>query len=64
MNIFLTSNKFYKNLNKTKSATAAIKPHKNHFKNTQNDFKLIFLQFSIVGNHVNLISMYFIFGEK
>ena len=35
-----------------------------NFKKYQNDFKLIFLQFSIVGNHFTLISIYFIFGEK
>ena len=64
MNICLTSNKFYKNLNKTKSVTAIIKPNKNHFKKYQNDFKFISPQFSDVGNHFTLFSIYFIFGEK
>ena len=35
MNIFLASNKIYKNSDKAKSAIAAIKPHKNYFKNTK-----------------------------
>ena len=35
MNITLASNKILRNSNKAKSATDAIKPHKNHLKNTK-----------------------------
>ena len=63
MTILLASNKIYKISNKAKSATDAIKPNKNHFKNTKMVSKLS-LQFFDVGNHVTIISIYFIFGEK
>ena len=64
LNIILAPNKILKNSNKAKSATATIKPNKNHFQKYQNDFKFISLQFSIVGNHFTLFSIYFILGEK
>ena len=64
MNIILPPNNIHTNSNKSNSTTVAVKPYKNHLKKYQNDFKLIFLQLSIVGNHVTLFSMYFVFGEK
>ena len=45
MNIFLASNKIYKNSDKAKSATAAKKPHKNHYKNTQINSNLFLSNF-------------------
>ena len=64
MNIILASNKIHKNSNNSHSVTGPIKSNKNHFLKYQNDFKLISLQFSDVGNHVTLFSIYFVFGEK
>ena len=64
MNIFSAANKFHKNLNKSNSTTGSIKNQIKIFLKYQNNFKLIFLQFSTVGNHVTLFSIYSIFGEK
>ena len=64
MNIFLESTKIHTNSNKTKTATGLLKSNKNHLKKYQNDIKLTFLQFSIVGNHVTLFSMYFILEKN
>ena len=64
VDIFVKSNKIEKNSNNSKSATALLKSNKNHLQNTKSDFKFIYPQFSDVGNHVTLISIYFIFGEK
>ena len=62
---FLSSHiKSRKNSNNSKSTTALRKSNKNYLKKYQNDFKFIYLQFSDVGNHVTLISIYFYFGEK
>lgn len=64
MNIFSAANKFHKKLIKPNSTSESFKNQiKNIFK-YQNDFKLIFLYFSTVGNHYILFSIYFIFGEK
>ena len=44
-NIFLASNKILKNSNKAKSATAIVKPNKNHFKNTKINSNLFLSNF-------------------